>query len=266
MSETNYYLYKIANKVNGKLYIGITKNPRLRKWQHFNHRHPSTISVIKLAIDKYGKDNFEFEVICIGTRSYIQELESKAIEAYNTVSPNGYNVACGGEGATVREVKKRSDDEPVYVTGFWFPNLRTAVRKTGIPSRTIRRWEKDGKIGDIVQPFRRTMNRPIYVSGFWFPSTKVASSVLGIQEKTIRQRVARGFVEAVRKEKEYPRGENHPFFGKKGGLCHNSKPCVVEGNEYLSLSEAVKATGYSETKIRRRIKSGDPNFKFKEET
>lgn len=263
--EIKYYLYKITNRVNGKMYIGITRNLRLRKWQHFNHRHPDTMSVIKHAIDKYGKSNFEFEVICIGTCEYIKNLEVAAISLYNTLTPTGYNVSRGGEGGNVREVKYRTDDRPYYVTGFWFPNLRTAVKKTGIDGRTIRRWYQSGKIGDVVLSFTRNYSQPLYVAGFWFPSTKVASEKLVMKSSTIRQRISRGTLEQNLPEKKYRKGENHPFKGKKGGLCINSKACIIEGEQYSSLTEAVTITGYSESFIRKRMKAEDPNFKFKEE-
>ena len=59
-----YYLYKITNTLNSKVYVGITKNPVKRKAQHFkNRKSHKTISLIKQAIDKYGEDNFSFEIL-----------------------------------------------------------------------------------------------------------------------------------------------------------------------------------------------------------
>lgn len=58
-----------------------------------------TKSIIKNAIKKYGRDKFTLEVLLTSTQDYCYEMERKAIEAYNTLKPNGYNICTGGVGA-----------------------------------------------------------------------------------------------------------------------------------------------------------------------
>jgi group I intron endonuclease len=58
-----------------------------------------TKSIIKNAIKKYGRDKFKLEVLLQSTQEYCYEMERKAIEAYNTLTPNGYNICTGGKGA-----------------------------------------------------------------------------------------------------------------------------------------------------------------------
>lgn len=54
-------IYKITNKINGKIYIGQSINIERRWKEHiFDNRKNS---LIHLAIIKYGKENFSFEVI-----------------------------------------------------------------------------------------------------------------------------------------------------------------------------------------------------------
>jgi group I intron endonuclease len=61
--ETNY-IYKITNKVNGKVYIGKTKDPERRWREHKNESLKAEKKyVIYLALNKYGINNFDFEVI-----------------------------------------------------------------------------------------------------------------------------------------------------------------------------------------------------------
>lgn len=94
-----YYIYKITNKVNGKCYIGITRNIEQR-WN--NHKGKTKIQTEKrplpMAMKKYGIDNFLFEIIeetncIIEARSkeiyYISELKTLWTE-------NGYNISPGG--------------------------------------------------------------------------------------------------------------------------------------------------------------------------
>jgi len=88
-----YSIYKIKNKINGKIYIGYTKQAEFRKKQHFNCRG---YSKIKKAILDYGEDNFEWEIIYQSKDKYncLGEMEAHFIQQYNSVK-NGYNVSFG---------------------------------------------------------------------------------------------------------------------------------------------------------------------------
>ena len=55
------YVYKITNKLNNKIYIGQSVNIERRWKEHICDNRKN--SLIHLAIQKYGKDNFDFEVI-----------------------------------------------------------------------------------------------------------------------------------------------------------------------------------------------------------
>ena len=90
----NYYLYKITNLINDKSYIGLTSNIPDR-WSH--HRVGRGSKVLKSAFEKYGIENFTFEILCVGSKAYIQELEIKTIQVFNTLPPFGYNLSTGGE-------------------------------------------------------------------------------------------------------------------------------------------------------------------------
>lgn len=92
------HLYKITNTVNDMVYIGVTKYPNHRMNAHACFKTP-TRSIIKNAIQKYGRDKFTFQVLLTSTQEYCYEMERKAIEAYNTLKPNGYNICTGGVGA-----------------------------------------------------------------------------------------------------------------------------------------------------------------------
>ena len=92
------YLYKITNTVNDMVYIGVTKNPQHRMISHACFTTP-TKSIIKNAIKKHGRDKFTLQVLLKSTQDYCYEMERKAIEAYNTLKPNGYNICTGGRGA-----------------------------------------------------------------------------------------------------------------------------------------------------------------------
>lgn len=55
---------------------------------------------ISRAIQKYGKDNFKFEILLSNlTREQANIKEQEYIIKYNSKTPNGYNVSNGGGGA-----------------------------------------------------------------------------------------------------------------------------------------------------------------------
>lgn len=93
----NCYLYSITNKVNGKLYVGITSQPR-KRFDFHCRKDLNDNMAIRRSIKKYGRENFEFKVMMNGSRSYCAEMEKKAIISFGSKVPTGYNISNGGEG------------------------------------------------------------------------------------------------------------------------------------------------------------------------
>lgn len=94
-----YSIYKITNKINGKIYIGFSKNPR-RRWQnHLRESASGSNFHLHNALRKYNKNNFKLEVIYQGKEeNYILNImEPYFIEEYNTFLGEGYNMTPGGE-------------------------------------------------------------------------------------------------------------------------------------------------------------------------
>lgn len=120
------FLYKITNLIDGKIYIGLTKNkPQWRFAQHINGKNNSN-SYLKKAIDKYGQSNFTFEVIAkANSLNELNELEVKAIEEFKSLAPNGYNLHTGGNRHQVSEITK--EKQKISNKGKRTPE---AIRKT----------------------------------------------------------------------------------------------------------------------------------------
>lgn len=124
-------IYCITNTVNGKQYIGVSKNPKRRFLEHCRHKI-KTKAIIKNAISHYGKENFEMKVLLWGPVDYCYELESDFIEAYKTRTPDGYNICTGGMGAKGLRGEhngmygRRGELHPNYGK----PGYRTGVKHT----------------------------------------------------------------------------------------------------------------------------------------
>lgn len=97
----SYEVYKVTNKTNNKVYIGITnKGAGARFKQHlFDAEHGSQYRFHK-AIRKYGKENFEVSIIAFcNNADELKENEKKFIIEYDSMNPEkGYNMTEGGDG------------------------------------------------------------------------------------------------------------------------------------------------------------------------
>ena len=88
--EMKYTVYKIVNKVNGKIYIGCHKTTDLEDG------YMGSGKILKRAIDKYGLENFEKEILEVfDNPDDMFEMEAKLV---NHKDPNTYNIKRGGQG------------------------------------------------------------------------------------------------------------------------------------------------------------------------
>lgn len=89
-------IYKIENKINGKIYIGQTKKDVSRRIAtHIkNNKH-----YVQKALNKYGLESFVISVIDEArTQESLDEKEKYWIKFYNCRAPKGYNCTDGGDG------------------------------------------------------------------------------------------------------------------------------------------------------------------------
>lgn len=89
-------IYKITNKINGKIYIGSTIKPFNRRWnEHVHHARQNTGTVFHKALMKYGFKNFDKEIILtVLDINYIDEYEDYFISFFDSLIFNkkGYNM------------------------------------------------------------------------------------------------------------------------------------------------------------------------------
>ena len=92
-------IYKVTNKINGKVYIGKTKRSIEARWKQHCYDVGSKHSHFKLqdAIKKFGAEAFTVEQIDIAVSN--DEANAKEmfwIEHYDSIE-NGYNTSPGGK-------------------------------------------------------------------------------------------------------------------------------------------------------------------------
>ena len=92
-----YCVYAHINKINNKIYIGITSQDPNDRWK--NGKGYFSIH-FRTSIEKYGWDNFEHVIIKRGiSKDEACELEKGLIDLFQANNPKfGYNEAAGGMG------------------------------------------------------------------------------------------------------------------------------------------------------------------------
>ena len=127
------YIYKITNKLNGKIYIGkTTKTIEERYKEHCNDymKDRNENRPLYRAMKKYGIKNFSIEEIEECSTSNSSERETYWIEYYNSFS-NGYNATRGGDG------KAYIDRELVYKTYLNVLNIRKTAELCNCCTETV---------------------------------------------------------------------------------------------------------------------------------
>lgn len=110
--DSLYCVYSHINKINGKIYIGITSDIQ-KRWK------PSAYKLCKYfykAIQKYGWDNFDHIVLVDNIQYEIAcECEKYLIKKYNSInSEHGYNLARGGTGGATTSGERHRLSKKVY--------------------------------------------------------------------------------------------------------------------------------------------------------
>jgi group I intron endonuclease len=128
--KTNYGIYRIINIINNKIYIGSSSNLKSRKYKHFNSllRDSHYNKHLQSAYNKYGKENFKWEII-----EYVQIIENKEefkklllereqyyLDLYESYNSNiGYNMSISASsrlGVKLSEetIRKRTESRKYY--------------------------------------------------------------------------------------------------------------------------------------------------------
>ena len=110
----NYKVYMHTNLINGKKYIGITKQKPERRWKNgWGYYDKSGRVYFWKAIQKYGWNNFKHEII-EDRLSFEQakEKERYYISYYNSSDNlDGYNLTLGGDGFLGKKRSQETKDK-----------------------------------------------------------------------------------------------------------------------------------------------------------
>lgn len=103
----SYCVYVHINQINGKMYVGQTCQKPEKRWK-YGYGYIKNPYFYK-AIEKYGWDNFEHEVIASNlTKEEADNFEKVLINKLNLLNPDyGYNLSEGGSHGCLSEDTKQ---------------------------------------------------------------------------------------------------------------------------------------------------------------
>ena len=153
-------VYKVTNKINGKMYIGCTtKTLKSRKNGHLSESRCRCYYAIHKAIRHYGENNFSWQVIDTAqTQQELFDKETYYIQFYDTYK-NGYNSTLGADNTTLGykfddEHKKHfSKTRSGEKNGNY--NHKWSKEQKKIASNTMKRIAAEHKANGIINSAKR---------------------------------------------------------------------------------------------------------------
>lgn len=144
-------IYKVTCLVNGKVYIGQTVDLKARIRSHFSTKQKYHFG---FALQKYGKDNFLWEIVEECPKDMLDDREQYWIAFYNSNdSRYGYNLTIGGDNgdALVGWIRNHPEESKEFAlnaskkaTEYWdaHPEERVAMMKRIQPLATAATMKK----------------------------------------------------------------------------------------------------------------------------
>ena len=223
-----YYIYMTTNLINGKKYIGQHKGRP-------NDSYLGSGTTITKAIKKYGKENFQKEILCFcATREEADQKEKEFISLYDAVNnKNFYNNAEGGTAADGwRACHRYYKQHPEKAKAIW--------QESG---RRLQQWRKnnpDDYTQKVIMPL-------IQASKQWRENNpeKVAIHMKLLNQKKIEWQQAHP--EEHKKQIDKWR--------RKGSETNSQKIiCLTTGEIFHSQCEAARHYNIPQTNISKCLK------------
>lgn len=123
-----YYVYKITNTINGKIYIGVHKTDNLED------SYMGSGTLIKRSIKKHGVENFIKEYIqFFDDYQSCLDLEELLVTEAFIASPHNYNIKGGGFGGVPSiENRQKSSDRMIK---YWEDNRENLLENWKVSGR-----------------------------------------------------------------------------------------------------------------------------------
>ena len=221
----NYTVYIHTNKVNGKRYVGITRQSVQERWRE--GKGYKYCILFDRAIKKYGWDGFDHEIFASNlTEEEAQHMEKLLIKELKTQDPEfGYNISDGGSTTKISEEgRKKLSEKMLGEKNPCFGKIYTAEERARISEQT--RGERNPNYGRKHTEEERR---------------KISEAITGRHLSE----------EHKRKISEYNKGR---YVGRPrpegSGKLPKKVLCVETGEVFDSIADAARAKGLYKRKSR----------------
>lgn len=236
-------IYKIRNKINKKIYIGLTtKDLSKRIAEHVSENK----SYIQKALNKYGLQSFAVTIIdSAESRAVLCEKERYWIQHYNCKAPNGYNLTDGGDGLinpskVVRnKISNTLKEKHIITKGFAGRNHSAESRKAiseGLLNSKKRKKYNESRLGKKIKPFTEEHKRNIGLAN-------KGNKRPDLSEMNKARTTRTDYVNPMK-------GKKRPDLSERNKLC-KGKPRIFSNPEERArkISESRKGKKYSKQKL-----------------
>jgi hypothetical protein len=214
-----YTIYQITNKVNQKIYVGAHKAISLE-----NDYYWGSGSVLKKAIEKYGRENFEKEILhIVNTEQEMYDLEKSIVNEEFIQRSDTYNLKIGGDGGW----KFQIDGENRHCQQCPVINQKTLNTKI----------ERYGKPHNLDQSIKTIQSKYGVDHNLNIP---------GIREKMKQDLIDQYGVDNVSKRPDVIEKIRIKAIGNK----HGNKPVVIGGIQYDSTNQAMEMLNITYNQVR----------------
>ena len=215
-----YKVYKIVNKITGKIYIGVTSKKLKYRFRSHIKRFESGQTSYKLynSMRKHRTENFYIEKICdCLSKEEMFEKEKELIEEYNSIK-EGYNMNEGGNAPPSMKGRKR-------------PDVSQRLKENNpMSDENIRERHKDATIRN--EEWKRNNEKAIRKANSEESNRKQAKSISGDnnpnKRKDVKEKKAKKYVITDPEGNEY-KISNLSEFCQNKGLNHSNMTLVAQG-------------------------------------
>jgi len=154
-----YFIYEIRNIINGKRYIGCSKDITVRFTKHKsrlkNNKHVN--SYLQNAYNKYGKSNFEYNILFkLNSESEMYKKEKEFISE----NDNLYNLAEGGLGG---DTYSNRTEEQMEITRKKLSDIAKVRNQKNIElhrENTSKLWENEEYREKVSKGVKKALQNP----------------------------------------------------------------------------------------------------------
>lgn len=220
-----YYIYLTTNLVNNKKYIG-------KHYGELDDNYIGSGTILKSAIQKYGKQNFKKEILSISkTEEENAKKEKHYIDLYKAVeNKNFYNIADGGQGGNVTKGFSKEEREKI--------NKKISESNSGKKHHMYGKHhteETKEKISNSVKKYWTEDKRQEWSLKYQGQKNPMYGKHHTEETKEKIRQIDRGYMQTKEyKEKmsNATKGEKNGNYGNRGEKAKNGKQIIMYDEEY----------------------------------